>query len=348
MEIIIERLNEVMKKEDVNENILASLTRKNIYSDIIEGKYSDKDIYDVASVLGVKDTELCSESVSLSTGSLAINLYSEIEKAGFSLRCFSDYTGISIGSLSYYQHGKSTPSENNLNRLCYGLNCSVDYILGNSDDRGKSSLSDYHSKKMVKVSSKIGDIIKSGEISPSKLAKRIGIPYNMLKKVIAAGGYIPSTAIEIFCNIYKISSDKFIYQSDTFTNTIIEKPIPKKENMKSVKKEETKQKELDDLLEQDKRQREMKRIADDLAKENASKKSTARLEVDRKVASLASPKDDKISLNQLSAIVEIMSRRPELIYTFVDMCNIGDDDFNHIHDSLKWMLSKVIDEDGDE
>ena len=55
--------------------------------------------------------------------------------------------------------------------------------------------------------------------------------------------YIPSTAIEIFCNIYKISSDKFIYQSDTFTNTIIGKPIPKKENMNSIKKEETKQKE---------------------------------------------------------------------------------------------------------
>lgn len=61
------------------------------------------------------------------------NLFSLLEKRGTSKK-LSEATGISTGNISDWRTGKSKPGAEALIKIADYLDCSVDYLLGRTDN----------------------------------------------------------------------------------------------------------------------------------------------------------------------------------------------------------------------
>lgn len=61
------------------------------------------------------------------------NLFSLLEKRGASKK-LSEATGISTGNISDWRTGKSKPGAESLIKIADYLDCSVDYLLGRTDN----------------------------------------------------------------------------------------------------------------------------------------------------------------------------------------------------------------------
>lgn len=62
------------------------------------------------------------------------NLFNRIIEKGLSAKKLSEATGISTGNISDWKSGRSMPSAIKLDILANYLNCSVDYLLGRTDN----------------------------------------------------------------------------------------------------------------------------------------------------------------------------------------------------------------------
>jgi len=62
------------------------------------------------------------------------NLFLRIEELGLNAKNVADATGISTGNISDWKSGRSMPSALKLDILATHLNCSVDYLLGRTDN----------------------------------------------------------------------------------------------------------------------------------------------------------------------------------------------------------------------
>lgn len=62
------------------------------------------------------------------------NLFTRITFLGLNAKKVSEATGISTGNISDWKSGRSMPSAIKLNILADYLNCSVDYLLGRTDN----------------------------------------------------------------------------------------------------------------------------------------------------------------------------------------------------------------------
>ena len=62
------------------------------------------------------------------------NLFQRISEQGLTAKKLSDATGISNGNISDWKSGRSMPSAAALDVLANYLDCSVDYLLGRTDN----------------------------------------------------------------------------------------------------------------------------------------------------------------------------------------------------------------------
>lgn len=62
------------------------------------------------------------------------NLFTRIKEKGLTAKKVSDLTGISTGNLSDWKGGRCLPSAEKLVSLADTLDCSVDYLLGRTDN----------------------------------------------------------------------------------------------------------------------------------------------------------------------------------------------------------------------
>lgn len=62
------------------------------------------------------------------------NLFKRIAERGLSAKKVSDATGISTGNISDWKSGRSMPSAAKLDLLATYLECSVDYLLGRTEN----------------------------------------------------------------------------------------------------------------------------------------------------------------------------------------------------------------------
>lgn len=62
------------------------------------------------------------------------NLFKRISDLNLNAKKISEMTGISSGNISDWKNGRSFPSASKLNILANCLNCSVDYLLGRTND----------------------------------------------------------------------------------------------------------------------------------------------------------------------------------------------------------------------
>lgn len=62
------------------------------------------------------------------------NLFKRISEQGLNAKKVSEATGISTGNISDWKSGRSMPSANKLDTLATLLDCSVDYLLGRTDN----------------------------------------------------------------------------------------------------------------------------------------------------------------------------------------------------------------------
>ncbi|MEY8374075.1 helix-turn-helix transcriptional regulator [Merdimmobilis hominis] len=62
------------------------------------------------------------------------NLFKRIAERGVTAKKVSEATGISTGNISDWKSGRSMPSAQKLDLLADYLDCSVDYLLGRTDN----------------------------------------------------------------------------------------------------------------------------------------------------------------------------------------------------------------------
>ena len=62
------------------------------------------------------------------------NLFLRLKELKINTKKVSDDTGISTGNISEWKNGRSLPSAVKLDILADYLNCSVDYLLGRTDN----------------------------------------------------------------------------------------------------------------------------------------------------------------------------------------------------------------------
>lgn len=62
------------------------------------------------------------------------NLFKRIVEQGLNAKKVSEATGISTGNISDWKNGRSMPSAIKLDILADYLDCSVDYLLGRTDN----------------------------------------------------------------------------------------------------------------------------------------------------------------------------------------------------------------------
>ena len=62
------------------------------------------------------------------------NLFNRIDELGLNAKKVSDETGISTGNISDWKSGRSMPTAVKLDILASYLNCSVDYLLGRTQN----------------------------------------------------------------------------------------------------------------------------------------------------------------------------------------------------------------------
>lgn len=62
------------------------------------------------------------------------NLFRRISEQGLNAKKLSEATGISNGNISDWKSGRSMPSATALDVLANYLDCSVDYLLGRTDN----------------------------------------------------------------------------------------------------------------------------------------------------------------------------------------------------------------------
>lgn len=280
-----------------------------------------------------------------SDGNLSVlkNINNEIKNVGFSKVNFCEYIGLAPSTIYKYSTTDAIPGKEVIEKLCYGLDCSKEYLLGETDERGHSPVINLtKDRKTVLVDTNIKQIMKKGKpYTPNKLANKLGIPYSLLRKVMTFGGELPNNAVNKFMKIYNVSieditdSDKNLKESDNENKTSDVIFSSKLTDLPYFKNIDTSQQCIDI-------KKEIKEHNAHVAIETANKLSDLKMEFNEKITSLASPKDNKISLNQLAAIVSLLNQKPELLDTYVKMCSLNDEDFNHIHDNLKWQVNRLL------
>ncbi len=62
------------------------------------------------------------------------NLFKRISERGLNAKKVSEATGISTGNISDWKSGRSMPTAIKLDILANYLDCSVDYLLGRTDN----------------------------------------------------------------------------------------------------------------------------------------------------------------------------------------------------------------------
>lgn len=346
MEILMDKVNEVMLSEGIDKGILDSVTSRGMYDSLESGSATMKDIETVSSVLNCKPRDLISQ-----TKMVPIRDFRQrIKSNGWDQTAFSEMCGVSVSSIWNYCSGVSRPHRATLDQLCWALGCSSSYLTKESEAYGKysGSIPDRPNAKTIKVSPYIGSVIrKNDEITPSKLAKLMGIPCTLLKKVMAVGGELPQSSVMKFCSIYNISVDDIQYTKATVkTDAVIHtsaKPVVEIKSETSIKGSVNvdNQSSINDLIAVDKNQRELQKHDRESILETAKRYGELDMIVNEKVANLAKPTDGKISLSQLGAAIMILDKNPDLLNTFVEMCNLPEDDFNHVHENLKWTLNRM-------
>lgn len=81
------------------------------------------------------------------------NLFSLMSKLGINQSQLSAETGISTGNLSDWKKGRSMPTSAKLTILADYFNCSVDYLLGRTDEPNRTvsdELSE-HEQKLIEA-----------------------------------------------------------------------------------------------------------------------------------------------------------------------------------------------------
>ncbi|MCM1298197.1 MAG: helix-turn-helix domain-containing protein [Firmicutes bacterium] len=70
-------------------------------------------------------------------------LFDVLKERGITQKKLSEDTGISTGNISDWKSGKSSPKPAALSKIAQYLGCSVDYLLGNTDNpKGTKSTAD--------------------------------------------------------------------------------------------------------------------------------------------------------------------------------------------------------------
>ena len=62
------------------------------------------------------------------------NLFQRLSDKGLNAKKLSEATGISTGNISDWKSGRSLPSATKLDVIADYLDCSVDYLLGRTDN----------------------------------------------------------------------------------------------------------------------------------------------------------------------------------------------------------------------
>lgn len=92
------------------------------------------------------------------------NLFKMISEKGITQSKLAENTSISTGNISDWKKGKSMPSAIKLDELATYFNCSVDYLLGRTDNPNGYNNNQIHNSNNVAFGENSSVSINNGEI----------------------------------------------------------------------------------------------------------------------------------------------------------------------------------------
>lgn len=139
MDTITKILDMIEEKGITKSSICLKLGLANNYlAEVKKGKtkLTDKRIAMIADILGTSPAYLKGEQEDVESNfALDLNnLFLRIDRLGLNAKKVADDTGISTGNISDWKTGRSMPSAANLNILASYLDCSVDFLIGRTNN----------------------------------------------------------------------------------------------------------------------------------------------------------------------------------------------------------------------
>ena len=195
--VVKERLDKAMSNEGIDIKSFNYATREGMYNSLINGPTTAQDIQDAATLLGcnpdyLKGSDMIVKGTKRKISTICVlgsRIRARIDNSKWTVKSFSAYTGIPNGSISIYAvpNTEHFMSIEVAETIAYGLNCSVEYLIGEASDPTRYvrySLAEKYKKKrdMVAVNANhIKAYMACNNITFSDLAEAIGFPSYLIK-----------------------------------------------------------------------------------------------------------------------------------------------------------------------
>lgn len=344
------RLDKAMEKESIDIDSLNYTTRENMYNTLIHGQVSLSDINDVASLLGCSPSYLMgmdnkekkpekkksAEKRKYNKSGfdvMASRVKSRMNKLGWTQVSLGDYTGIPAASICVYAHCDTSLSVDTIKTMAYGLDCSLEYLVGKSDDYTVSPnygvLGKYKDNVKMKVvhPRTIKALLNSTGTTPSRMAKAIGVPAKIFKRAMSTGT-LPAHSADKLQKIADSERNKSAYVEPRV-------PVSEHEMLKARERVEEMSTTLTKKYFEDKEQEKLdaearKALADTIPDMVKNRKDIT--------IAMSKPSNGYISTGQLLSLAAVTERHPELLNLFAEITDLGEEDYNNIVNHIKWMV----------
>ena len=371
--VIKERLDSQMSKEGVDIASLNYATREGMYTSLINGPVSLNDINDAAELLGCNPSYLLGKDISDKVGvkhqSSTVCILGDRIRKGIKQLCwtaitFSQYTGIPAGSITaYWGKDKNYTTLETAETIAFGLNCSIDYLSGKTDDvkrYDRYHISNKYLKNicMNKVDPKaLKDWMHYQSISYNALAEMIKLPFYLVKKALVTGE-MPEKCAN---NVQKLMDDfmqekhaKSISSKSVYTARSKASPVSEQK-----KTEKLSAKEKSSRMEPEERVMAAKeyvdKIATPLTRNYFESKQQEKLDKEARkdqadriqdmvkqrkdiTIAMSTPSNGLISTGQLLSLAMVTEKHPDLLNLFSEITELDEEDYNNLFTQIRWMV----------
>lgn len=247
--VIKERLDAQMEKEGIDIRSLNYATREGMYNCLINGPVPLNDINDVATLLGCNPKYLIGDDSSKDGVKhrrnticiLGPRVKSRMKSMGWSYNSLSDYTGLARTTVSYYMSKQENyVSIPTAETLAYGLNCSIKYLTGETEnpmryDKYRIDKRYMPKRAMTKVdTNSLKAFMNKQNITPTGLAKVIHFPSYLIKGALAGAGNFPDcSAVKLNAMMDEFMDGKYATKMQSLNQDPVEE---KKSNIYVTKK----------------------------------------------------------------------------------------------------------------
>lgn len=358
--VVKERLDTAMQKENIDIKSFNYATREGMYNTLINGPATDQDIKDAASLLGCATEYLLGSDMIVNGTKRKINsvrligsrVKDMISRAHWSVPSLHAYTGIPKGTIYYITNNDDYASLDAAESLAYGLNCSVEYLQGETDNPARYvnyKLADKYKKQRMFCginSSHINAYMARNNITCSELADAIKCPEFIIKKCekMQSVSFPEPSAKKLDKLMANDLAQKEItsakrsgrFNKSSGPNVPVEehKLLKEKEHVDKISTPLTRsyfEQKAQDKIDAEARKEQVKKYFGGMVMKETKEAANTTYEIP----------SGSISIKQLLTIATIADKNPDLLDLFSDITGLDKEDYDKLTGQIRWMVDTL-------